>query len=289
MARKKPLTTLDAIRKKLWLLQDENAELNSKLARIDSMMMQAKISDSLARVVRADASTHALNTIGYEHHEIHGARHFYISGYAELGVGGTLFVQLVTPNTGRWGHFVWELGSSGILTATLDEDATGGMAGGLRSTIHANNRNSYCWTGMHTGANNAAVLTDATQAWTVNELVGHQIFNSTDGSSAIITANTADTVTGVLAGGAENDWDTNDTYEINRTGMVITAGVTACTGYTQRVDNISFGSRSSGGAVSREDELVLKQNTVYCRSLTSGTASNIVNFKASWYEHTDKG
>ena len=36
------------------------------------------------------------------------------------------------------------------------------------------------------------------------------------------------------------------------------------------------------------DELMLKQNAVYCRAFTSGSASNLVGFKASWYEHTDK-
>lgn len=70
-------------------------------------------------------------------------------------------------------------------------------------------------TGAHTGANNAATLTDST----VNFLnagvqAGMTIWNVTDGSSATITAVTATTVVGTLAGGAENDWDTGDTYRI---------------------------------------------------------------------------
>lgn len=68
--------------------------------------------------------------------------------------------------------------------------------------------------GAHTGANNAAVLTDTTKYFTVNALVGYTIYNNTDGSSALITANTLNTITGVLGGGAENDWDTNDVYYI---------------------------------------------------------------------------
>lgn len=70
------------------------------------------------------------------------------------------------------------------------------------------------WNGSHTGANNVPVLVDSTQSWTVNELVGKQLFNVTDGSSTIVTANTADTVTGVLAGGTDDDWDTGDVYII---------------------------------------------------------------------------
>ena len=237
-----------------------------------------------------DASTHATTTIDYAHHEVHSGSKFYVEGYATLGVAATLFVKLVTSNSLAWPHFLWEMGSSGILTTTLDEDATGGMAGGLVKTINANNRNKYCWTGMHTGGNDeATVMTDATAAFTIDALIGMQIFNSTDGSSGIITDNDATTVTvAALAGGTGNDWDTNDAYEINKSTSVITAGVTACTGYTQRVSDISFGSKGSGGSHSRNDELVLKQNTVYCRSFTSNTAANIINFRAVWYEHTDK-
>ena len=238
--------------------------------------------------VRADASTHTLQTIDYPHHEIHAGSHFYIEGYTTLGVAGTLAVKLETADLPSWGHFVWEINSSGILTTTLDEDATGGMAGGSRPTIHANNRNMYCWTGMHTGGANAATLTDSTKAWADDELVGLQVFNSSDGSSGVITANDATTVTASLAGGTDNDWDLDDTYEINKSRMTITSGVSSNTGYTQRVSNTSFGSKSAGGGISRVDELILKQNTIYCRVFTSAVASNVVGFKANWYEHENK-
>jgi hypothetical protein len=70
------------------------------------------------------------------------------------------------------------------------------------------------YSGTHTGALNQATLTDSTKSWVVNELVGKWIYNITDGSKVIITANTATTVTGVLAGGTDNDWDTDDAYVI---------------------------------------------------------------------------
>jgi len=70
--------------------------------------------------------------------------------------------------------------------------------------------------------------------------------------------------------------------------MVITAGVTVATGYTQRISNTKFGSKGAGGVHSRADEVILKQNTTYLRSFTSSTASAIIPFRAIWYEHTDK-
>jgi len=244
--------------------------------------------DNISGVMTFDKSTGAQNIIDHAHHEIHEGDHYYIEGNATLGNAATLFIKLVTPDTARWGHFIWELNSSGILTATLDEDAVGGMADGSRPTIHANNRNMNCWTGLHDGGDDKSALVDSSQSWTVDELVGFQVFNSTDGSSGFITANTSDTVTATLAGGTGNDWDDDDTYEINQTGFVITSGVTTCTSFTQRVSNQKFGVKNVGGAASREDELVMKRNTTYCRSFTSGTASNIVGFKALWYEHTNR-
>lgn len=237
-----------------------------------------------------DASTETLQYIEYAHHEIHSGSHYYISGSALLGVAGTFYVKLQTPDSTRWGHFLWDITSTGILTTSLQEDATGGMANGSRATIHANNRNTNCWTGRHTGGNDeATVLTDSTKSWTINELTDYQVFNTLDGSAGIITSNTATTATvSALAGGTGNDFDTGDEYEINSCTFEITSGVTVCTDSIQALDTVTFGSKAAGGNISREDELILKQNTVYCRGFVSGTATNHVTFKANWYQHADK-
>lgn len=70
--------------------------------------------------------------------------------------------------------------------------------------------------GSHNGSNNVSVLSDSTKSWTTNEWAGgnYRVRNLTDGSSGIITANTASTITATLAGGTDNDWDTDDQYEI---------------------------------------------------------------------------
>ena len=68
--------------------------------------------------------------------------------------------------------------------------------------------------GTHTGAIDAAVLTDSTLGATTDEFVGYTIKNITDGSQALITANTATTVTGVLYGGTDNNWDNGDVHHI---------------------------------------------------------------------------
>lgn len=60
----------------------------------------------------------------------------------------------------------------------------------------------------------AAFMTDSGEAFTTNEFVGWTIYNITDGSSGIITANDATTVTATLSGGTDNDWDSGDKYVI---------------------------------------------------------------------------
>jgi len=72
--------------------------------------------------------------------------------------------------------------------------------------------------GSHTGSSGAAVLTDSTQNFKVNSLVGETITNVTDGSTSTVTANTATTITGVLAGGTDNDWDNGDVFTVGGLG-----------------------------------------------------------------------
>ena len=73
--------------------------------------------------------------------------------------------------------------------------------------------------GQHDGANNAADLTDANARWLNNQInAGAKVYNITDGSEETLLANPCDgagtTLTTVLAGGTDNDWDTNDYYRI---------------------------------------------------------------------------
>lgn len=168
-----------------------------------------------------DASTESIQTIDYEHHEIHSGSHYYIQGYLELDDTDTFYIKIVTPNTTKWAHFVFDIKSTGICTTYLDEAATGGMTGGAAKTPINNNRNSA-----------------------------------------------------------------------NASAMVITGGVTTATSYTLRLEDDKWGANgfkeTIGGGSGRSDELLLKQNTTYLRSFISGADNNIIQFKASWYEHTDK-
>lgn len=75
--------------------------------------------------------------------------------------------------------------------------------------------------GSHTAGVSATVMTDAAASFIPSlpplaiGLIGMTIRNVTDGSEGVITANTATTITvDALAGGATNQWNTNDVYSI---------------------------------------------------------------------------
>ena len=69
-------------------------------------------------------------------------------------------------------------------------------------------------TGSDNTSTAAAFMTNTSASYTVNEFVDMIIENETDQSYALITANTATTITGTLRGGTSNNWDSGDTYTI---------------------------------------------------------------------------
>ena len=202
--------------------QDVTLDVNieSQDLNLDTTMY-GTIDGTNMRLIRLDTSTNSLQVIDYAHHEIHSGSHYYVQGFLELDDADTFYMKMVTPDTTKWSHFIFDIKSTGICTTYLDEGATGGMAGGSSVIPLNNNRNS-----------------------------------------------------------------------IKTSGMVFTSGVTVATSYTTRIENDKWGAAgfkdSIGGGSGREDEIILKQGTTYQRTFISGADSNIIQFKASWYEHTDK-
>jgi hypothetical protein len=247
--------------------------------------------------VRIDASTNSLQTIGYEHHEIHSGSSYFTEGHATLDdqdvpANGNLYASFVTPTGAKWGHFTWTVTSNGILDVKMYEGSSGGMAGGVRGVVHAHNRNKNCWWGIHDGGDGQAVCSDGSQSYTPDALIGMQIFNQTDGSSSFITDNDGTDVTGVLAGGAENDWDNGDVFEINNSQMVVTVGHAVPTTLGLLIADTAFGGTGFkadvGGGTTRSQEIIARANTTYVMHIESGTDASIVTFNLNWYEHSDK-
>ena len=111
-------------------------------------------------------------------------------------------------------------------------------------------------------------------------------------STGICATYLDEAATGGVAGGSAITPLNNNRNSTRTSGMVFTSGVTTATGYTTRLENDKWGAdgfkETIGGGSGRSDELVLKQGTTYLRSFISGADDNIIQFKASWYEHTNK-
>ncbi|GAH53677.1 unnamed protein product, partial [marine sediment metagenome] len=107
-----------------------------------------------------------------------------------------------------------ELPSS--LTVTVEATYNAGAVQGIE--VHLRTSLTGRAIGTHTGADGVAALTDAEANFVVGELIGLTIKNLTDGSSGVITANTATEVTATLVGGTNNDWDAGDAYIIEGAG-----------------------------------------------------------------------
>jgi hypothetical protein len=103
-------------------------------------------------------------------------------------------------STGAWTTY----GQFGSLPVNTSSYVTGLMPSIVLTTA----------SGVHDGANDAATLTDSGESFTTSQFVGMTLYNITDGSSCTVTANNATTVTCTLAGGTDNNWDTNDVWQV---------------------------------------------------------------------------
>ena len=56
-----------------------------------------------------DSATFAVNTIEYEHHEIHSGSSFTSSYQREVASGANLDILIVTPSGSKWAHFAYEI------------------------------------------------------------------------------------------------------------------------------------------------------------------------------------
>jgi len=92
---------------------------------------------------RIDQVTHALTTIDYAHHEIHGGSAYY-AVRSELGdTDATAEVRIQTPNTTKWAHMTITIDVALAATAALWKATTmTHEAGNLMTPINRNHNSS---------------------------------------------------------------------------------------------------------------------------------------------------
>ena len=99
------------------------------------------ISDNVVKPLRVDRSTHTLQIIEYEHHEIHAGNHYFVAGQAVYASTDQVDFQLTTPATPEI-HMIFEISGTGQTIFSIYEGATVTTDGATDVTPINNNRNS---------------------------------------------------------------------------------------------------------------------------------------------------
>jgi len=118
-----------------------------------------------------------------------------------------------------------------------------------------------------------SIDTEAETAWYVYE-------------GAVITNALANTVTPLNSNrNSETTSGTTMKYEV-QANLTAANADTDVTSATLLKSGISGSGKGKGGEASREYELILKQNTIYCMRAVA-TAAGYIDFDMEFYEHTD--
>lgn len=191
----------------------------------DQAQLKFGLYDEAGIPAEVDNSTHSLQIIDYEHHEIHSGSHYFVVGVQDLSINNVLDFTLQTPDTTKWTHLNWKMTTESETAWYVYETAVVTTALANAITPYNNNRNS------------------------------------------------ANTSVNVLK------------YEVqsNLTAANADTDVSAAT----LLESGISGAGKDVGNSTRSNELILKQNTIYCLRAIATTAGYI-SFDMHWYEHTDK-
>ncbi len=89
-----------------------------------------------------DDSTGSIQTIVYEHHEIHSGSHYFVSGYQDLSINNVLQFTWQMPDTTKWIHWTWSISTESEVLWQVYEGATINSALANSITPLNSNRNS---------------------------------------------------------------------------------------------------------------------------------------------------
>jgi len=173
---------------------------------------------------RVDASTSSIQTVTYEHHEIHSGSHYFVRGYQDLAINNVLDFTWLMPNTTTWCHWTWHIETESETNWLVYEGVTATNPLANAVTPLNSNRNSTNTSGTTMKYEKQANLAAAN----------------------------ADTNVGAAT--------------------LLSSGIS--------------GAGKTAGRAERANEMIMKQNTLYCLRAIA-TAAGYINFTMEWYEHAN--
>ena len=110
-----------------------------------------------------DNTTHTLQTIDYEHHEIHAGSHFFYTDSATLASSGVQDYLITTPNTTKWAHLIFLVSGSAITQVQVYEGSD--KSGSTPQTVFNSDRNSLTAATVTIAKGTTGGSTDGTLIW----------------------------------------------------------------------------------------------------------------------------
>lgn len=126
-----------------------------------STVIQGKTGNATTQAPRIDSRTHTLQTIEYEHHEVHAGSMYHAEHNASGGAGTRAIISFKTPNTTKWAHAVFEVRSNVESIYQLQEAASMGTGTGASYAPRNHDRNSTKTTTLK----NTSLGTDGTAGY----------------------------------------------------------------------------------------------------------------------------
>jgi hypothetical protein len=114
-------------------------ELESGISSNSNSQLNTTLFESAGGEFKQDLTTGAFTTISYDHHEIHSGSHFFTGNYTDLANGQVYDILIVTPNTLKYSHMIFELRTEAEAMFGYYE-ATTTSANGTAMTVFDRNR-----------------------------------------------------------------------------------------------------------------------------------------------------
>ncbi len=132
-------------------------------ANLQTSINAFRSSDSTYQPLRLDKSTNSIQTIDYEHHEIHAGSHFLYTDSVELDNAVAQDYMITTPNTTKWAHMTFLASGSAITTVQVYE--AGDRTGTTGQTLYNSDRNRLTASGLTIHKGQSGGTTDGSLIW----------------------------------------------------------------------------------------------------------------------------
>ena len=99
---------------------DDTTDLDDANALVTNAVLNGRISNTETRPLRIDSSTHSIQTIEYEHHEIHSGSSFVCADLRNVSTA-TFKWQVTTPGGTKYAHMVFDIDCTGEMTVLVTE------------------------------------------------------------------------------------------------------------------------------------------------------------------------